>query len=177
MRKVERVNGKAREGLTSAGIFHQICSALRCFHDCKGTPNDCQLTINPLIRTYHEIIIKERSINVPATPRARLAKAGSKIRGKARIKAKLEPVILEHAVPAHEVVCRLMDLDPGDPHFDLKVSGTLEDTFYVAWVVKDEHAKLNVKHMHNLPVALEATVQELAQLRYKHSDVPMPTWD
>lgn len=175
MRKVERVNGKAREGLTSIGISHQIRSALRCFHEYKGTPNDCQLTINPLIRVYHELIIKEREINVPATPRARLAKAGLKLRGKARAKENLEPVILEHAIPAHEVVCRLMDLDPNHLDFESNVSETLEDTFNVAWVVKAEHDKLNKKHMHFLPINPDATLKELAILRYKCSGVPIPT--
>jgi hypothetical protein len=50
MRKVHRINRKAREGLTSRGLARQIMASLRCFHDDGCSPNDCQITINPLVR-------------------------------------------------------------------------------------------------------------------------------
>jgi len=164
MRKVNRKNGKVYEGLSSIGIAHQIKSSLRCFHDWNGTPNDCQLTINPLVRAYHVMLMRESGIELPSTPLAKQARADKK------------SAIREHVIPAHEVVCRLMDVDPSCKDFDYFIKEILDSTFNVAWVVKEEHKRLNSKHMHSLPVKPEATPQQLAELRYELCEVPVPTY-
>ncbi|MET3119974.1 hypothetical protein AAKU64_004222 [Undibacterium sp. GrIS 1.8] len=166
MRQVIRKNGKIYEGLSLNGIANQIASSLRCFHENKGTSNDCQLTINPLVRAYHAMIIREWGIVLPATP---LAKE-TRNKGKSAIR--------EHRIPTHAVVCLLMYIDPKDDSetetFDIRVKKVLDSTFKMAWVVKDEHEKLNRKYMHSLPIDHESTLEELAIRRYKECDVPEP---
>jgi hypothetical protein len=43
-----------------------------------------------------------------------------------------------------------MEIDPADLDFEKNVVNILDETFKVAWVVPEEHAKLNARHMHTL---------------------------
>lgn len=127
---------KAREGLTLQGIVAHITCAILLWDRGKGrgTQNDCQLSINHLLRTYHHLKLKKRLYGqVPATPAGRLAhSAGSGYH-------------LEHAIPIACVMWALFN-HVTERDFDKayqQVQKVIDATMYVAYVTHAEHAKLN----------------------------------
>jgi hypothetical protein len=158
---------KAREGLTLPGIVAHITSAILLWNRGKGhgTQNDCQMSINHLLRAYHHLKLKKGLYGqVPATPAGRAAHtAGSGYH-------------LEHAIPIACVMWALFNnvtQRDFDQAYD-QVQKVIDDTMYVAYVTHDEHAKLNRRFASSMPPGSKYPWPD-PWVRYKKAEVESPS--
>lgn len=157
---------KAREGLTLEGILAHITSAILLW-DCgkgRGTQNDCQLSINHLLRTYHHRKLKEDSYGpVPATREGRAAyTAGSGYH-------------LEHAIPIACVMWALFN-NVTEREFGSayeQVQEVIRNTMHVAYVTHKEHADLNREFASSMPSGSTYPWPD-PWIRYKEAGVETP---
>jgi hypothetical protein len=157
---------KAREGLTLEGIAAHITSAILLWGHGKGrgTQNDCQLSINHLLRTYHHLKLRKGLYGlVPATPKGRKAHTNG------------SGYHLEHAIPIACVMWALFNkvTERGfDRAYD-QVQEVINSTMYVAYVTHEEHAKLNRKFASSMPSGSTYPWSD-PWIRYKEAKVPRP---
>lgn len=157
---------KAREGLTLPGILAHITCAILLWNRGKGhgTQNDCQVSINHLLRVYHHLKLKKGLYGqVPATLKGRIAHTAG--RG----------YHLEHAIPIACVMWALFN-NVTQRDFDKayeQVQKVIDDTMYVAYVAHDEHAKLNRHFASSMPSGSQYPWPD-PWIRYKEADVDAP---
>lgn len=128
------MNGRSYEGLSEQGLVAHIVNAISLWRQVpKGsTDNDCKLVIAHAVRAYQRLRYPPtRGLPATAAARAQLL-AG-------------ETAIREHVVPVGCVLNALMHLVvPGDTEAAReKATEILETSTILAWVIKDEHAKLS----------------------------------
>jgi hypothetical protein len=157
---------KAREGLTLQGITAHITCAILLWDRGRGrgTQNDCQLSINHLLRTYHNLKLKKSLYGrVPATPKGRIAHAAG------------SGYHLEHAIPIACVMWALFN-NVTERNFDRaygQVQKVIDDTMYVAYVTHKEHAELNLQFASSMPSGATYPWSD-PWIRYKEAGVPPP---
>lgn len=158
---------RAREGLTLPGIVAHITCAILLWNRGKGpgTQNDCQLSINHLLRTYHHLKLKKGLYGqVRATRDGRAAHtAGSGYH-------------LEHAIPIACVMWALFN-HVTQRDFDQayeQVQKVIDDTMYVAYVTHEEHTKLNRRFASSMPPGSDYPWPD-PWIRYKLAGVEPPS--
>lgn len=128
------MNGRSYEGVSECGLIAHIANAISLWRQVpKGsTDNDCKLVIAHAVRAYQRLLYPATR-GLPATAKAR-----------ANLLAR-ETAIREHVVPVGCILNTLMHfVEPGDVQVArARVIDILETSTILAWVTKDEHAKLS----------------------------------
>lgn len=128
------MNGRSYEGLSESGLVAHIANVISLWRQVPkvSTNNDCKLVIAHAVRAYQKLRYPATR-GLPATPAARAKLASG------------ETAIREHAVPVGCVLNALMNLvEPHDVQAArAKVMEILEASTILAWVTKEEHAKLS----------------------------------
>lgn len=158
---------KAREGLTLPGIVAHITGAILLWNRGAGhgTQNDCQLSINHLLRSYHHLKLRKGGYaQVFATTGGKAAH----LEGKG--------YHLEHAIPIACVMWALFN-NVTAQDFDRaceQVQKIIDDTMYVAYVTHDEHAELNRLYASSMPPGYEYPWED-PWIRYQKAKVEIPS--